>query len=144
VVLTTTFGPFWLKIDCICSYIRLTRWQFAVLLLGTPRLPSPVPGRAALASGRLVFCLLCSVRPRFKTWHADRACVDFGCSAQTVTRIGLLQEIPRSGVQIPCLYLMGHYRCTRNLCYQRKLRYEANQVWMNTTFISQGPQSSGI
>jgi hypothetical protein len=27
------------------------------------------------------------------------------CSAQTVTRIGLLEEIPRSGVQIPCLYL---------------------------------------
>jgi hypothetical protein len=26
-----------------------------------------------------------------------------GCSAQTVTRIGLLEEIPRSGVQIPCL-----------------------------------------
>ncbi len=25
------------------------------------------------------------------------------CSAQTVTRIGLLEEIPRSGVQIPCL-----------------------------------------
>ncbi len=24
-------------------------------------------------------------------------------SAQTVTRIGLLEEIPRSGVQIPCL-----------------------------------------
>jgi hypothetical protein len=37
---------------------------------------------------------------------------------QTVTRIGLLEEIPRSGVQIPCLYLMGHYRCTRTLCYQ--------------------------
>jgi len=27
---------------------------------------------------------------------------------------------------------------------RRKFRYEANQVWMNTTFISQGPQSSGI
>jgi hypothetical protein len=25
------------------------------------------------------------------------------CSAQTQTRIGLLEEIPRSGVQIPCL-----------------------------------------
>jgi len=25
------------------------------------------------------------------------------CSAQTVTRIGFLEEIPRSGVQIPCL-----------------------------------------
>jgi hypothetical protein len=40
------------------------------------------------------------------------------CSAHSVTRIGLLEEIPRSGVQIPCLYLMGHYRCTRTLCYQ--------------------------
>ncbi len=59
------------------------------------------------------------------------------CSARTGTRIGLLEEIPRSGVQIPCLYLKGHYRW-------RKLRYEANQVWMNTTFISQGQQSSGI
>ncbi len=26
---------------------------------------------------------------------------------------------------------------------RRKRRYEANQVWMNTTFISQGPQSWG-
>ncbi len=26
------------------------------------------------------------------------------CSAQTQTRIGLLEEIPRSGFQIPCLY----------------------------------------
>ncbi len=28
---------------------------------------------------------------------------EHGCSAQTQTRIGLLKEIPRSGVQIPCL-----------------------------------------
>ncbi len=40
------------------------------------------------------------------------------CSARTGTRIGLLEEIPRSGDQIPCLYLKGHYRCTRSLCYQ--------------------------
>ncbi len=44
--------------------------------------------------------------------------MDCCCSAQTVTRIGLLEEIPRSGVQIPCLYLKGQYRCTRSLCYQ--------------------------
>jgi hypothetical protein len=44
--------------------------------------------------------------------------IDHHCSAQTVTRIGLLEEIPRSGVQIPCLHLKGHYRCTRSLCYQ--------------------------
>ena len=67
-----------------------------------------------------------------------------GCSAQTVTRIGLLEEIPRSGVQIPCLYLMGHLGVRAPYATRRKLRYEANQVWMNTTFISQGPQSSGI
>jgi hypothetical protein len=50
--------------------------------------------------------------------HADQNVDDYGnddddddeddddddnCSAQTVTRIGLLEEIPRSGVQIPCL-----------------------------------------
>jgi len=67
-----------------------------------------------------------------------------GCSAQTVTRIGLLEEIPRSGVQIPCLYLMGRLGGRAPYATRRKLRYEANQVWMNTTFISQGPQSSGI
>ncbi len=39
------------------------------------------------------------------------------CSAQTVTRIGLLEEIPRSGVQIPCL-LNGPLRRRRTLCYQ--------------------------
>jgi hypothetical protein len=34
----------------------------------------------------------------------DGDVVDYeDCSAQTVTRIGLLEEIPRSGVQIPCL-----------------------------------------
>jgi hypothetical protein len=32
-----------------------------------------------------------------------RAHMNIGCSAQTVTRIELLEEIPRSGVQIPCL-----------------------------------------
>ncbi len=30
----------------------------------------------------------------------------------------------------------GHYRCTANLCYQVKLRYEASQVWLNATFYS--------
>jgi hypothetical protein len=66
------------------------------------------------------------------------------CSAQTVTRIGLLEEIPRNGVQIPCLYLMGHLGVRAPYATRCILRYEANQVWMNTTFISQGPQSSGI
>jgi len=77
-----------------------------------------------------------------KSSEANR--FDSDCSAQTVTRIGLLEEIPRSGVQIPCLYLMGHLGVCAPYATRRKLRYEANQVWMNTTFISQGPQSSGI
>ena len=69
--------------------------------------------------------------------------LDALCSAQTVTRIRLLEEIPRSGVQIPCLYLMGHLGVRAPYATRRKLRYEANQVWMNTTFISQGSQSWG-
>jgi hypothetical protein len=43
--------------------------------------------------------------------------VQRSCSAQTQTRIGLLAEIPRSGVQIPCLY-SGPLRRMRTLCYQ--------------------------
>jgi hypothetical protein len=42
------------------------------------------------------------------------------------------------------LLLMGHLGVRAPYATRRKLRYEANQVWMNTTFISQGPQSSGI
>jgi hypothetical protein len=38
---------------------------------------------------------------------------------------------------------MGHLGVRAPYATRRKLRYEANQVWMNTTFISQGPQSSG-
>jgi hypothetical protein len=41
-------------------------------------------------------------------------------------------------------FLMGHLGIRAPYATRRKLRYEANQVWMNTTFISQGPQSSGI
>ena len=40
--------------------------------------------------------------------------------------------------------LLGHLGVHAPYATRRKLRYEANQVWMNTTFISQGPQSSGI
>ncbi len=42
-------------------------------------------------------------------------------------------------------FTTGPLRRTRRAPYatRRKLRYEANQVWMNTIFISQGPQSSG-
>ena len=44
-----------------------------------------------------------------KIWHRRQICCRchwwqiYNCSAQTVTRIGLLEEIPRSGVQNPCL-----------------------------------------
>jgi len=41
-------------------------------------------------------------------------------------------------------FLIGHLGVRAPYDTRRKLRYEANQVWMNTTFISQGPQSSGI
>ncbi len=61
------------------------------------------------------------------------------CSAQTQTRIGLLEEIPR----FPAFLLLGHLGVCAPYATRRKLRYEANQVWMNTTFISQGPHSSG-
>ncbi len=40
-------------------------------------------------------------------------------------------------------FLMGHLGVGTPYATRRKLQYEANQVWMNTTFISQGPQSSG-
>jgi hypothetical protein len=44
-----------------------------------------------------------------KTSVADPGCLSWiliftHCSAQTQTRIGLLEEIPRSGFQSPCLY----------------------------------------
>ena len=34
-------------------------------------------------------------------------------------------------------FLMGHLGVRAPYATRRKLRYEANQVWMNTTFISQ-------
>jgi hypothetical protein len=39
--------------------------------------------------------------------------------------------------------LLGHLGVRAPYATRRKLQYEANQVWMNTTFISQGPQSWG-
>jgi hypothetical protein len=38
---------------------------------------------------------------------------------------------------------LGHLGVRAPYATRRKRRYEANQVWMNTTFISQGPQSWG-
>jgi hypothetical protein len=63
-------------------------------------------------------------------------------SAQTQTRIGLLEEIPRSGSDSLPL-LLGHLGIRAPYATRRKRRCEANQVWMNRTFISQGPQSWG-
>jgi len=40
-------------------------------------------------------------------------------------------------------FLMGHLGVRAPYAARRKRRYEANQVWMNTTFILQGPQSWG-
>ncbi len=40
-------------------------------------------------------------------------------------------------------FSMGQLGVRAPYATRRKHRYEANQVWMNTTFISQGPQSSG-
>ncbi len=39
--------------------------------------------------------------------------------------------------------LLGHLGIRAPYATRRKLRYEVNQVWMNTTFISHGPQSLG-
>ena len=62
------------------------------------------------------------------------------CSAQTRTKIGHLRKPP--GVEmIPCR--RKPLRHTRTLRDRRKCRYEANQVWLDTTFISQGSRSWG-
>ncbi len=64
----------------------------------------------------------------------------------TGTGSRLLGEIPRVVVQIsaPTKRATIGVRAPYASATRRKLSYEANQVWMNTTFISQGPQSSGI
>jgi hypothetical protein len=54
----------------------------------------------------------------------------------------MLEEIPRSGSDFLPL-LLGHLGVRAPYATRRKRRYEANQVWMNTTFILQGPQSWG-
>jgi len=65
------------------------------------------------------------------------------CSARDWDRKGLLEEIPRSVVQISASTKRATIGVRGPYATRRKLRYEANQVWMNTTFISQGPQSWG-
>jgi hypothetical protein len=54
---------------------------------------------------------------------------------------GMLEEIPRSGTD-SCLWL-SHLGIRAPYVTRRKRRYEANQVWLNTTFISQGSHSWG-
>ena len=53
-------------------------------------------------------------------------------------RNGVLEETPRSWTG-SCRWL----GIRAPYATRRKLRYEANQVWLNTTFISQGSQSWG-
>ena len=62
----------------------------------------------------------------------------------TGTGSGLLGEIPRVVVQISALTKRATIGVRAPYATRRKLWYEANQVWMNTTFILQGPQSLGI
>jgi hypothetical protein len=54
---------------------------------------------------------------------------------------GMLEEIPRSGTD-SCSWL-SHLGVRAPNATRRKRRYEANQVWLNTTFISQGSHSWG-
>jgi len=68
----------------------------------------------------------------------------FDCWARDWDSLGLLEEIPRSGVQISASTKRATLGVRAPYATRRKLRYEANQVWINTTFISQGPQSSSI
>ena len=62
----------------------------------------------------------------------------------TGTGSGLLGGIPRVVVQISALTKRATVGVRAPYATRRKLRYEAKQVWMNTTFISQGQQSSGL
>ncbi len=54
---------------------------------------------------------------------------------------GMLEEIPRSGTD--SYRWLSHLGVLAPYAGRRKRRYEANQVWLNTTFISQGPQLWG-
>ncbi len=56
-------------------------------------------------------------------------------------RNGVLEETPRSWSD-SCSWL-SHLGVRAPYATRRKRRYEVNQVWLNTTFISQGSQSQG-
>ncbi len=63
------------------------------------------------------------------------------CSAQTQTRMGCLRKSPE--VEFDSYRWLSHLGVRAPYAARRKRRYKANQVWMNTTFILQGPQSWG-
>ena len=113
------------KLDCYTYSLAKTRTATRALWEQCLLLPPPM----LLASYWLS-----------STLRAD----SFDCSACDCDRIGLLEEIPRSGIQISASTKRATIGVRAPYATRRKLRYEANQVWMNTTFISQGPQSSGI
>ncbi len=54
---------------------------------------------------------------------------------------GMLEEIPRSWVD--SYRWLSHLGVRAPYATRRQRRYEANQVWLNTTFFSQGSQSWG-
>ncbi len=66
---------------------------------------------------------------------------NYRCSAQTQTRMGCLRKSQE--VEFDSYRSLSHLGVRAPYAARRKRRYEANQVWMNTTFISQGPQSWG-
>jgi hypothetical protein len=56
-------------------------------------------------------------------------------------RNGVLEETPRSWTD--SYRWLSHIGIRAPCATRRKRRYEANKVWLNTTFISQGSQSWG-
>ncbi len=64
-----------------------------------------------------------------------------GCSAQAQTRMGCLRKSPE--MEFDSYRWLSHLGVCAPYAARRKRRYEANQVWMNTTFILQGLQSWG-
>ena len=67
----------------------------------------------------------------WKGWLSTNSC----CSAQTQTRMGCLRKSPE--VEFDSYHWLSHLGVRAPYAARRKHRYEANKVWMNTTFISQ-------
>jgi len=89
----------------------------------------------SIKDGTLYHCPL-----RYKILSLKRPKHDM-CSAQTQTRMGCLRKSPE--VEFDSYRWLSHLGVRAPYAAQPKRRYEVNQVWMNTTFISQGPQSWG-